>query len=92
LCELGRGKGKDEALPLPGWLLSFDLFSSFFLVIPFFFSSPVLYFGEVGVAVAQHNIAMVTLLLFLALLSSAWSSPHLTLAPWCSAWIQPATI
>jgi hypothetical protein len=70
-------------------LISFPLF---FLVIPFFFSSPVLYFGEVGVAVAQHNIAMVTLLLFLALLSSAWSSPHLTLAPWCSAWIQPATI
>jgi hypothetical protein len=47
VSELGRGKGKDETL---------HLFSFVFLVIPFSFLARCCT-GEVGMAVAQHNIA-----------------------------------
>jgi hypothetical protein len=76
VSELGRGKGKDEALHLPSWLLSFDLFSFVFLVIPLSFLARGCT-GEVGMAVAQHNIADTSFVPSFVIICLAITSPHL---------------
>jgi hypothetical protein len=76
VSELGRGKVKDETL---------HLFSFVFLVIPFSFLARCCT-GEVGMAVAQHNIADTSFVPSFVVICLAITSP------WCIAWITGATI